>query len=167
MVKQASSNADSEHRKTTRYRLGIPAIVLQNGAQVLSVEIEEFSWEGMFLLTRDQRIPAYLYPGKTITIQFSIDEPNGSSTCSVDAKITRLCKDGLSVLLVRKSSKVLDALASLSAQQSAVVGQNPDSSRLIDKRKTTQIVIDLLNRLLPGLAEQCLDECYEQISNRM
>ena len=169
MVQQLSQEQESgvEHRQSTRYRLSIPAMVFHEGIQLCYAGIEDFCQSGLFLVARDQILPASLKQGSTITIQFSTGETGGTSTCSLDAEIARISKDGIGVHLLKAAPKVIEILTKLSKQQFSTADQKTDTNVLVDKRQTTQLVIDLITPKLPVLAEQCLDECYELISNRM
>ncbi len=169
MVQQISQDLESgsEHRKSPRYRLSIPAIVFHEGMQLLSAGIEDFCQNGMFLVTQGQELPAYIDNGSLITIQFSTGETSGASTCSLDAKIVRISNDGIGVHLLKESPRVIDVLNKLSKQLYSDANQGTDANALIDKRQTTQLASDLIAPKLTRLAEQCLDECYELISNRM
>ncbi|MCH9697008.1 MAG: DUF1631 family protein [Gammaproteobacteria bacterium] len=168
MVKQLNHDymAGSEHRRTTRLRLDIPAIVLHEGIQVLTVKIEDFCHNGLFLVAPDQTLPAYLYEGSIITIQCETPLSNGNSNCTLDAKIIRLSRDGIGAQLIKESPKVMNLFRQYSEQRFAS-GSEAGSNALSDKRKTTQFVLDIINRYLPVLAENSLDECYDVISNRM
>jgi diguanylate cyclase (GGDEF)-like protein len=169
MVQQVSQDLESglEHRQSARYRLSIPAVVFHEGMQLFYAEIEDFCQNGLFLVARDQNIPAHIEQGSAITIQFSTGETNGASTCSLDAEIARISKDGIGVHLLKSSPKVIDVLTKLSKQQCSSVQSETEENALVDKRKTSQLVVELIIPKLPALAEQCLDECYELISNRM
>ena len=169
MTKQKSHDLEKslEHRAATRYRLSVPAIVFHEGMQVLSAEIEDFCENGLYLAVRDREIPSYLHQNKTITIQFSIGKGKKSTTYSLDAKIIRLSKDGIGVHLLSSSADIIDILKNLSIQQYSNSEQGLNASVLADKRLTTKLAAELIASKLPVLAEQCLGECYELISNRM
>ena len=169
MVQPISQNLQSgvEHRQSTRYRLSIPAIVFHEGMQIFSAEIEDFCQSGLFLAARDQQITAQIHQGSLITIQFSAGEANGAATCSLDAQIARISKDGIGVHLLNPSAKVVDLLTQLSKQQYSSADQETDANKLADRLKAAQLVAGIIDPKLPGLAEQCLDECYEMVSNRM
>lgn len=169
MVQPINQNLESgvERRQSTRYRLSIPAIVFHEGMQIFSAEIEDFCQSGLILAARDQQITAQIDQGSLITIQFSAGEANGAATCSLDAQIARISKDGIGVHLLNPSPKVIDLLTILSKQQHSSADQETDANKLADKRKAAQLVAGIINPKLPSLAEQCLDECYEMVSKRM
>ncbi len=161
-----SHESGSDNRKSARYRLTIPAIVFHDGIQILSAEIEDFCQNGLFLVVKDQQIPASLSQGDKITIQFSTGYTKDASTCSLDAEIVRMSENGVGVHLSNQSPKVIAALTALSKQQHSS-NDTLNNDGLVDKRETTKLALEVISSKLPVLAEQCLDECYELISNRM
>ncbi|MEE9412649.1 MAG: DUF1631 family protein, partial [Methylococcales bacterium] len=166
--------SDSQHfesgvddRNSTRYRLSIPAVVFHQGMQLCHAKIEDFCQSGLFLVSQDKVISASLKHGSKITVQFSTSESGGSSTCSLDVEIVRISQDGIGVQLLKSAPQVIDILTKLSKQQYPSSAQKENTQALIEKRKTAELLVKLIAPRLAVLAGQCLDECYEMISNRM